>query len=116
MVVLSPHECLIRRFLFNNINKPLYSYCITSMSLELAISRISYCFSIAIFRQNPVFMFGIPTVTSFISQIRITHPEFQHSAIGFDFLLSAFSSLIAISLDINDFSHQSGHGFLFPRA
>nr|DAF17635.1 MAG TPA: hypothetical protein [Caudoviricetes sp.] len=81
------------------------------MTLELAISWISYCFSIAIFRQNPVFMFGIPTVTGFNLQLLYPSIKFQHSAIGFDFLFSAFSILLAISLDINDFSHHSGQGF-----
>nr|DAO41901.1 MAG TPA: hypothetical protein [Caudoviricetes sp.] len=70
MVVLSPHECLIRRFLFNNINKPLYSYCITSMSLELAISWLTYYFRKEIFSQNPVFMFRFLYPPRFISQIR----------------------------------------------
>ena len=80
------------------------------MSLESYISWISYCFSIAIFRQNPVFMYGIPAVTGFSSQFLYPSVKFQHSAIGFDFLLSALPILLAISLDINDFSHHSGQG------
>ena len=78
MTVVSQDLWLLESII--DINKLVIIYCITSMSLELAISWISPCFSIAIFRQNPVFMFEILSRSGFILQISpvsapLTSPE-----------------------------------------